>query len=109
MFGTPFQLQAGDVTYGSMPPVNYGPMNPMVASAAMRQSAPEGISKEQLGYLANTLSQVRLMLLSACTVDFTHTSIETLDALNKLLLRFPWQHTMSSCVYIRCIVLVLNY
>ena len=68
MFGTPFQLQAGDVTYGSMPPVNYGPMNPMVAAASMRQSAPEGISKEQLGYLANTLSQVRSILHMSCTL-----------------------------------------
>lgn len=58
MFGTPFQLQAGDVTYGSMPPPTYGPMNPMVAAAAVRQSTPEAISKEQLGYLANTLAQV---------------------------------------------------
>jgi hypothetical protein len=69
VFGTPFQLQAGDLTYGSMPPVGYGPMNPMVAAAAMRQSTPEGISKEQLGYLANTLSQVRSMLLYACSVQ----------------------------------------
>lgn len=70
MFGTPFQLQAGDVTYGSMPPVTYGPMNPLVAASAMRQSAPDGISKEQLGYLANTLAQVCNFLTS-----FKHLSI----------------------------------